>query len=151
MTDENNFDRPTASTVGYRNPPEKSRFKPGQSGNPQGRPKGALNLATVLERTLRERVVIVENGKRKSVSKLEAAIKQLADQALSGNPKALQLLTTLVRSTEERGIQPGAPNSNVDLRSSAVVNMNIDEATALRLAQTYVARHGGGIENSEPE
>ena len=32
--------------VGYRKPPVHTRFKPGQSGNPKGRPKGPRNLAT---------------------------------------------------------------------------------------------------------
>jgi len=91
MTDESDFERPKTTKVGYRNPPEKSRFKTGQSGNPRGRPKGALNLATILERTLREPVIIVENGKRKTVTKIEAAIKELVNQAASGDLKALQL------------------------------------------------------------
>jgi hypothetical protein len=29
------------SRVGYKRPPQHSKFKPGQSGNPKGRPKGA--------------------------------------------------------------------------------------------------------------
>ncbi|MGK7651962.1 DUF5681 domain-containing protein [Roseovarius sp. B08] len=29
--------------VGYAKPPANTRFKPGQSGNPKGRPKGAKN------------------------------------------------------------------------------------------------------------
>jgi len=56
--------------VGYGKPPQNFRFKQGRSGNPRGRPKGTLNMATVLARTLREKVVIDENGKRKTVTKL---------------------------------------------------------------------------------
>ena len=59
MADEHDLERPKTTKVGYRHPPEKSRFKAGQSGNPHGRPKGALNLATILEKTLSELVVIV--------------------------------------------------------------------------------------------
>ena len=100
--------------MGYCNPPEHGRFKTGQSGNPQGRPKGTLNMATVLGRTLREKVVINENGKRKTITKLQAALKQLTNKAASGELKALQLLATLVRSAEERAIKAAAPNSNLD-------------------------------------
>ena len=45
--------KPNTERVGYSNPPKHTRFKTGQSGNPRGRPKGALNMATVLARTLR--------------------------------------------------------------------------------------------------
>jgi hypothetical protein len=70
-------------------------------------------MATVLERTLREKVVINENGKRKTITKLEAAIKQLSNKAASGELRALQLLAVLVRSAEERAVQ--APISKSDL------------------------------------
>jgi hypothetical protein len=57
-------------------------------------------LATVLARTLRERVVINENGIRKVVTKLEAAVKQLANKAASGDLVAMRLLTALTVASE---------------------------------------------------
>lgn len=90
--------------VGYGKPPEHSRFKQGRSGNPQGRPKGTLNMATVLARTLREKVVVDEDGKRKTVSKLEAAIAQLVSKATSGDTRAIRHLCQLVTSAEERSV-----------------------------------------------
>jgi Family of unknown function (DUF5681) len=54
------------SDVGYGKPPQATRFKKGVSGNPKGRPKGSLNIATVFTKTLRERVVINEHGQRKT-------------------------------------------------------------------------------------
>ena len=99
--------RPSAKPkVGYRNPPEHTRFKKGQSGNPGGRPKGSQNLATVLERILREPVTISEDGRSRTLTKLEFALQQLAKKATSGNLRALQQLTALVRSAEDRLPQP---------------------------------------------
>ena len=90
--------------VGYCKPPKNSRFKVGRSGNPKGRPKGSLNLATVLERTLREKIVINENGCRRVVTKLEAAIAQLVKKATSGDGHAIRYLCQLVTSAEERSV-----------------------------------------------
>ena len=107
--------------IGFGKPPERTRFKRGQSGNPQGRPKGTLNMATVLERVLREKVVINENGQRQTITKLEAAIKQVTNKAASGELKALQLLSALVRSAEERAIKTVVPNSALDEVDEKVV------------------------------
>ena len=46
--------------VGYGRPPTSSQFQPGQSGNPQGRPKGVRNASSMardaLERTINVKV-----------------------------------------------------------------------------------------------
>jgi len=121
MDRQNESEKRQATKLGYGNPPKHTRFKKGQSGNPQGRPKGTLNMATVLERTLREKLVINENGKRKTITKLEAAVGQLTDKAASGDLKALQLLATLVRSADERGMKAAVPNSTLDEADEKVV------------------------------
>ncbi|HTV56705.1 MAG TPA: DUF5681 domain-containing protein, partial [Terriglobia bacterium] len=77
------------TSVGYGKPPENTRFKKGVSGNPKGRPKGSLNVANAFAKALREKVVIVEHGQRKSVTKFEAALKQLVNKAASGDLRAL--------------------------------------------------------------
>jgi Family of unknown function (DUF5681) len=81
--------------VGFGKPPRQSRFPKGHSGNPKGRPKGKRNLATALQLTLQEMVVINENGVRKRVTKGVAAIKQLVNKAASGDLVALRLLAAL--------------------------------------------------------
>jgi hypothetical protein len=90
--------------VGYGKPPKNSRFKVGRSGNPKGRPKGSLNLATVLQRTLRETIVISENGRRRVMTKLEAAVAELVKKATSGDGHAIRYLCQLVASAEERSV-----------------------------------------------
>jgi hypothetical protein len=78
--------------IGYGKPPKKSQYKPGQSGNPKGRPKGAGSFKTALSRELEAKLEIKEAGKRKKVSKLEAIAKRLVTDALNGNSKALSEL-----------------------------------------------------------
>jgi hypothetical protein len=121
MDDPNGLKKPKRSQVGYGRPPEHSRFKRGQSGNLSGRPRGTLSIGAVLERTLRERVIINDRGKRRSLSKLEAAVKQLVDQAAAGDLKALQLLSTLLRSAEERQIQNQAHSQTIDIVDVRVI------------------------------
>jgi hypothetical protein len=106
--EKSQFEAGGAKRIGYRNPPPATRFKKGESGNPKGRPKGSLSVAKVLERTLREKVVITEKGQRKTITKLEAAVKQLVNKAASGDPRALQSLLKLSREAEspERQSQP---------------------------------------------
>jgi hypothetical protein len=78
--------------VGYRKPPRHSQFKKGTSGNPKGRRKGSINFATHIENALNEKVIVNENGRRKKISKKEAAAKQFANKAASGDPKSIGLL-----------------------------------------------------------
>ena len=97
--------------VGYGKPPRRTQFKKGQSGNPKGRPQGQTNLASVLEKALREKVMITENGQRKCITKLEAAVKQLVNLATSGDLRALRQLAALARSGAERSADVTAPTA----------------------------------------
>ena len=75
---------------GYGKPPRRTQFKKGQSGNPKGRPKGAPNFATTFQEALNEQVVVNEGGQRKTVSKIVAIVKQLANKATQGDARATQ-------------------------------------------------------------
>lgn len=92
---------PRKYDVGYRKPPKHTQFKKGRSGNPRGRPRGSLNFATVLERALREKVVINENGVRKSVTKLVAGFRRFTDKFASGDPKAFRLVASMSQPADE--------------------------------------------------
>jgi hypothetical protein len=94
------------NAIGYKSPPRHTQFKKGQSGNAKGRPKGSLNIATVLAKTLREKLTVTENGRRKTITKLDAAVKQLVNKAATGDARAIQLLIGLSQAVEERGEAP---------------------------------------------
>jgi hypothetical protein len=87
-------------SVGYGKPPSNGQFKPGQSGNPRGRPKGAKNFATAIDDELRARVTVTENGARRRVSKREVIAKRLVNRAAEGDLRALPLLLNEARAHE---------------------------------------------------
>jgi Family of unknown function (DUF5681) len=82
--------------VGYRKPPARTRFQPGQSGNPNGRPKGSVNLKTDLRSELSEHIRIREGERSLTVSKQRAMLKALVAQALKGDARAANVVLTLV-------------------------------------------------------
>ena len=71
--------------IGYGKPPKATRFQKGKSGNPRGRPKGSLNLATDLASELGELITVSEHGRPRRVSKQRALIKSLMAKALQGD------------------------------------------------------------------
>lgn len=86
--------------IGYGKPPKQTQFRKGMSGNPKGRPKGSRNVATVLARALREKVIVNENGRRRTMTKLDAAIAQLVNKSASGDLGAMRQLMALAGSIE---------------------------------------------------
>lgn len=124
-----------AYDVGYGKTPQHTRFKPGQSGNPKGKPKGAKNLATIVGNAIKEKVVVTDkNGKRKSVSKLEVAVTQLANKAASGDQKALLQLIPLVQLIEGRA-EAAAISVPVLAEADHLVMANIGERFKKSLLQ----------------
>jgi Family of unknown function (DUF5681) len=88
--------------AGDRERPRSTRFRPGQSGNPRGRPKGARSLRGLVASALGERVEAKENGRRRRITKLEAAVKQLVNRAASGDQRATQFVFALLGEDKER-------------------------------------------------
>lgn len=82
--------------VGYGKPPENTQFKPGHSGNSKGRPKGAKNLKTIVQQEAYSKVTIKEGGKSSKVTKLRALIKAMMAKGIQGDPKAANLVLSLM-------------------------------------------------------
>jgi hypothetical protein len=101
MPNERNDDYP----VGFGKPLKHTQFRKGQSGNPKGRPRGSKDIATLIDNELEERVSATENGRTKTVSKLTALVKQLVNQAVSGNLAATKMLLPQMERREEANRQ----------------------------------------------
>ena len=48
--------------VGYQKPPQQSRFKPGQSGNPHARQKAGRDFAKLFSQALDQTITVTEDG-----------------------------------------------------------------------------------------
>jgi hypothetical protein len=82
--------------VGYRRPPEATRFTAGKSGNPKGRPKGSRTVGAVLQDIIRQKVAVTENGKTRRIPAIEVMFRRLANDAMRSDPRAMKFLLSLV-------------------------------------------------------
>ena len=87
--------------VGYGRPPKHTQFKPGESGNPSGRPKGTKNLRTDLSEELAEQVTVTEGGQQLLVSKQRALLKSMLAKGLRGDTSAARALINLIIGLEQ--------------------------------------------------
>jgi hypothetical protein len=78
--------------VGYGKPPAQHQFKPGQSGNGKGRPKGSKSTDTLLKSLLDKKIEIRVNGRPRLITVREAILTRFAEDALKGNTKSAAFL-----------------------------------------------------------
>ncbi len=95
--------------VGYGKPPEHTRFKPGQYGNPNGRPKGAKNKRPSMHEERMKDIILdeayrgikVRDGDRNvTIPMAQAVIRSMAVNAAKGQHRAQRLFAELLASVE---------------------------------------------------
>jgi hypothetical protein len=132
--------------VGYCKPPKETRFKPGQSGNPKGRPRGARNLRTAVREALQEKVEVREGGRMRRISKMDAIIQVTLNKGLKGDPKGLAAVLQLARQTGLMDEEPDtAANENLSAQDEAIL------ADFLARQVIEVPDLDAGDEDEEPE
>lgn len=130
--------------IGYGKPPKSGQFKPGQSGNPKGRPKGRKGINTIIDDVFRKKVSLREGGKVKKISQVEALFRRLMNDALKGDPKAtdqaLKLLQMMNNMREQSafGDDGTTPDLAADLEA-------IEQMLALHDVTVPPAEEGGTI------
>lgn len=132
--------------VGYKRPPKASRFKPGQSGNPKGRPKNARNLKTEFLEELSEVIRVREGDREMKISKQRAFVKALVAAAIKGDMRAANALVSFCTrafgdenneslkgpATEDLEILEEFVGREVRKRASRGDDESIDEPTSLQ-------------------
>lgn len=93
-------DNPSATAaparVGPGHPPVATRFKPGQSGNPAGRPRKDRNLLSHVEAELDRMMVASEGEVSLRLTKREILAKRMVNSAIDGNSRAITALLRLL-------------------------------------------------------
>ena len=103
--------------IGYGNPPRRSQFKPGQSGYPSGRPRGARNFKTILRAAFKAPVKVTRNGKTQKIPTLQALLLRLLEKGLGGDLRALDRLIQLAQlyCEEELAVSVGLSADDADV------------------------------------
>jgi hypothetical protein len=107
--------------VGYKKPPTHSQFKKGQSGNPRGRPRGSKNFNTRLREAADEKVLIIENGKRRKVALDEVAIKRFVRRCAQGDYRSTRDLFGYLQEDDRHSAPEKAPDTRTPPRQRYVV------------------------------
>ncbi|MCO5091726.1 DUF5681 domain-containing protein [Bosea sp. (in: a-proteobacteria)] len=104
-----------AYLVGRGRPPLHSRFAPGKSGNPRGRPKGRKSSATILDELLSRKVAVGEGRNRRSMTMEEVMIRRICQKAANGELKYVELVLRLKQMQGGAEEQPAVSSAEDDL------------------------------------
>lgn len=102
MTDRGDTERSAApvSGIGHRRPPVSSRFKPGHSGNPRGRPRGS-GRKLPYDAVLGQKVEIRLDGQPRRVTAAEALLLKLVQSGVAGDARIGELVLTILEAERE--------------------------------------------------
>lgn len=99
--------------VGFGKPPKNTQFKPGQSGNPDGRPKKPKDIQAMVRGMMDSQVEVTVDGKQKKITVAEAMIMRLRNDVLSDKPqdraRAIKQLRDLCPGLDLSGIEDDSP------------------------------------------
>jgi tetratricopeptide (TPR) repeat protein len=87
------------SAVGYKRPPVHHQFKPGQSGNPKGRPAGQPNVANLVKEALNKPVTVRIGGKSRKMTTATGILHALTRNAAAGESAARMALLKIADMT----------------------------------------------------
>ena len=80
--------------VGYGRPPEHSKWKKGQCGNPvRIRKRIAKPIVAMIDEFFASEHIVTDNGISRRRSAFEIILVQLSNKAIAGNSRALNVLT----------------------------------------------------------
>ncbi len=125
--------RNTTYEVGYGKPPLATRFQPGQSGNPKGRPRSARLIRNLVQDVMNGTLPIEQNGRVRRMPRKEALLLALFTRAMKGDGKATASLLNLLVAAEAP--RPGTPLSKEEIQEAYLDSLPDDELD--RMIEAY--------------
>jgi hypothetical protein len=90
--------------IGYKNPPEHTRFKVGNNANPKGRPRRMpLAAAQIISDFLSQRTRYTERGRIKTATRYDLKVTKVANDAVKGDVKSAEMLLALWEHVKRYG------------------------------------------------
>ena len=108
--------------TGYMKPPRATRFKPGQSGNSAGRPRGSKNTYKLLDDILNQKVQITQDGKPVHINKKTAILLQAVNKAAKGDTKSFQTLFPYMLAVDAKNEQMDAVKQNISINGQELID-----------------------------
>ncbi len=85
----------SSGKIGYKRPPEGRRWRKGETGNPNGRPKREDSIAHYLQKALDAPITIKDGDFERVVTAREAIVALRMQAATMGDPNAMRDLLRL--------------------------------------------------------
>lgn len=105
----------------------KGRFRKGVSPNPRGRPRKAVTVSKAILDAARGKVTVSEKGKRRSIKKIEAEAKQVANQGASGDLRAARMLLEMCARAEVEQNDAAPTDAVLSLSDQAIADRFLAE------------------------
>jgi len=113
--------------IGYMNPPKSSQFKPGQSGNKSGRPKGSKNTYKLLDDLLNKKVPIVQDGKSIKTTRKTLILMQTVNSASKGDMKAIQTIFPHMLAVDTRNESLEAIKEHLSIDDKKIIEIFLEQ------------------------
>jgi len=109
---------------GWGKPPKHSRFKPGNSGNPKGRPAKPRGVAEAVARHLDKPMKVLVGGRARRISKREVLVHQLFERAMEGDLPAAKLVLSYDMASRRNSQEPNPSGDAVlsDDEAQAIID-----------------------------
>jgi hypothetical protein len=114
-------------TKGRGFPPKEFQFKPGQTGNPKGRPKGSMNFHKILNLILKENAKIVIGDRTIKMPKKQILALKAVNSAMQGDLKSLQLLLPHILMAEKQQAEQEAKKEALSKDDAAILAAYINQ------------------------